>query len=596
MDQRNLILAIVLSLAILLGFQFLVVEPQIRQEAEQTAQQRTEQQQAAPTGEVPAPPAGGVAEVPRPAGTGELPTAVPQAGLDRETALGQSQRVAIESPTLIGSISLSDGRIDDLTLIRYRESIEEDSEQIVLLSPEGSEKPYFAKFGWMDPETAVPVTPVDAAWQADGNLLAPGQPVTLSWENGQGLRFKRRYELDENYMFTVTQRVTNNGTAPVSLASYGLISRTGTPVILGFYILHEGLIGVFNGVLEEEDYDTVKDDGLLQYETTGGWIGITDKYWLVALAPDQEKTVNANFHHAPSGEQDKYLASFNYAGLTLRPGASGEATSQLFAGAKVASLLDDYSDDLGIELFDRAIDFGWFWYLTKPLFKALDFFAKAIGNFGLAILALTICVKLVFFPLANKSYRSMAKMRKLQPEMLELRERFKEDKQRLNQEMMGLYKREGANPMSGCLPIVVQIPVFFALYKVMFVTIEMRHAPFFGWIQDLSAPDPTSFINAFGLLPFAVPALGPLEVISLGVWPIVMGLTMFAQQQLNPQPPDPVQAKIFLFMPIIFTFLLAQFPAGLVIYWTWNNVLSILQQYVIMRRAGVPIGRKVQKT
>jgi YidC/Oxa1 family membrane protein insertase len=596
MEQRNLILAIVLSLAILLGFQFLIVEPQIRQDAAQKAQQQTGQQQAAPTGDAPTPPAGGVAEVPRPAGTTELPTAVPQAGLDREKALEQSPRVTIESPTLKGSLSLSDGRIDDLTLIRYRESIDEASDQIVLLSPEGSEKPYFAKFGWMDPDTAVPVTPVDAAWQADGDVLAPGRPVTLTWENGQGLHFERRYELDENYMFTVTQRVANNGTAPVSLAPYGLISRTGTPYVLGFYILHEGLLGVFNDALDEQDYDTVKEEGLLQYETTGGWLGITDKYWLVALAPEQEKTVRANFHHAQSGEQDKYLASYNYAGLTLRPGASGESTSRLFAGAKVATLLDDYRDNLGIKLFDRAIDFGWFYWLTKPLFYALDFFAKTIGNFGLAILALTICVKLVFFPLANKSYRSMAKMRKLQPEMLELRERFKEDKQRLNQEMMGLYKREGANPMSGCLPIVVQIPVFFALYKVMFVTIEMRHAPFFGWIQDLSAPDPTSFINAFGLLPFMVPELGPLQIINLGVWPIVMGLTMFAQQQLNPQPPDPVQAKIFLFMPIIFTFLLAQFPAGLVIYWTWNNVLSILQQYVIMRRAGVPIGRKAKQT
>jgi YidC/Oxa1 family membrane protein insertase len=510
----------------------------------------------------------------------------------REDVLGEGGRISIESSKLKGSISLQGGQIDDLVLTQYRETLEPGSPNIVLLLPNGVAQPYYANFGWTGGPEGTAVPSPETVWQANHNTLSPGNPVTLTWDNGEGLRFERLIELDENYMFTVTQRVVNNGEAPVTLSPYGLVSRTGTPDILGFYILHEGLLGVLDETLEEIDYDELVEDGPEQFTSTGGWLGITDKYWLVALVPDQERTINAEFHYTGSGGQDKYQTDYIYQAVSIVPGASVQVTSRLFAGAKVVEILDTYRDDLGIPLFDRAVDFGWFYFLTKPFFHALHYFAGLLGNFGLAILLRTVLVKIAFFPLANKSYRAMAQMRKLQPNMLEMRERFGDDKQRLNQEMMALYKREGVNPMSGCLPVVIQIPVFFALYKVLFVSIEMRQAPFYGWIEDLSARDPTSVMNGFGLLPWDVPELGALSILNLGVWPIVMGLSMMLQHRLNPQPTDPMQAKIFMFMPIFFTFLLAQFPAGLVIYWTWNNLLSIIQQMVIMKRAGVPIGRQ----
>ncbi|MFQ5468245.1 MAG: membrane protein insertase YidC, partial [Kiloniellaceae bacterium] len=569
MDQRNLILAIVLSVAILLGFQLLIAPSdveQARQQAQTTGEQAPGQ----------APPSPGATNVPAPPTDITAPGNGEPGAQARADVLAKTPRVLIETPTLRGSISLVGARIDDLTLTRYRKTLDPESDEIVLLSPNGSEHPYFADFGWTSAHRDVPVPDATSLWRADRDVLAPDQPVTLSWDNGQGLRFETRLEIDSQYLFTVTQRVINGSDKAAALLPYGLISRTGTPKTLGYYILHEGLLGVLGGTLKEVDYKDLKDDGTVQLPSTGGWLGITDKYWLVALVPDQELPVNARFLYDAQAGVDKYQADFLYGDMTVESGAVVERTSRLFAGAKVVNLLDSYRDNLGIARFDLAIDFGWFYFLTKPLFYALHYIAGVIGNFGVAILILTVGIKLVFFPLANKSYTAMAKMRKLQPEMVRLREQFKDDKQRLNQEMMGLYRKEGANPMSGCLPIVVQIPVFFSLYKVLFVTIEMRHAPFFGWIQDLSAPDPTSIFNGFGLLPWAVPSLGPLDVVHLGVWPLVMGLTMFMQQRLNPQPPDPVQAKIFMFMPIIFTFLLARFPAGLVIYWTWNNLLSIL--------------------
>jgi len=598
MDQKNLILAIVLSVAILLGFQLLVGEqnvapppggPEAAQSAGGTTPPSAAPGATVPGATVPGATAPGGIGVPTPGDVPAIP-AVP-AELTRAEAIGKGVRVSIETPTLRGSIALRGARVDDLTLTNYHETIEPESKEIVLLSPNGAENPYFADFGWTGAGTDTALPNGETLWQADNDVLTPDQPVTLSWDNGAGLRFETLYKIDENYLFTVTQRVFNNSGNTVTLLPYGLISRTGTPDILGFYILHEGLLGVFDDVLKEVDYSDLSKDGPIQIGTTGGWLGITDKYWLVALVPDQKRAINARFLYDGRSGVDKYQTDFLYAGIALQPGAANEVTSHLFAGAKKVLLLDQYKEDFGFAQFDLAVDFGWFYFLTKPLFYALHYLAEKIGNFGIAILILTIGVKSIFFPLANKSYRSMAKMRKLQPEMVKLRERFGEDKQRLNQEMMALYKKEGANPLSGCLPIVVQIPVFFALYKVMFVTIEMRHAPFFGWIQDLSAPDPTSILNGFGILPWDVPALGMLNAISIGVWPLLMGISMFLQQRLNPQPPDPIQAKIFLFMPIIFTFLLARFPAGLVIYWTWNNLLSITQQYVIMRRLGVRIGR-----
>ena len=596
-DQKNLFLAIVLSLAILLGFQFVFPpEPplEVPQSSEQTAGQSTGQAGTAPTA---APGSGTDSLIPTIPGAPVIPGVT--AAQSRGELLAATPRVLIETPKLKGSISLTGGRLDDLVLTELRETLEEGSPNIVLLSPFGTATPYYAEFGWSGGDESITKPDATTVWSADQTSLTPQQPVTLSWENGQGLRFEKTFEVDENYMFTVRQRVVNNSEQTVSLLPYGLINRTGTPEILGFYILHEGLVGVLNENLQEIDYDEVMEAerGVISESTTGGWLGITDKYWGTALVPDQSVAVDTRFSGQSAGGIDRYQADYLYKeGLVAAPGSSVETTNSLFAGAKVVTQIDAYEESLGVKYFDKIVDFGWFYYITKPLFYALHWLNEKIGNFGVAILILTVFIKLAFFPLANKSYRAMAKMRKLQPEMLELRERFGDDKQRLNQEMMGLYKREGANPMSGCLPILVQIPVFFALYKVMFVTIEMRQAPFFGWIKDLSAPDPTSILNGFGLLPWDVPELGVMNVINLGVWPLIMGITMFLQQRLNPQPPDPVQAKIFLFMPIMFTFLLATFPAGLVIYWAWNNTLSIIQQAVIMKRAGVPIGNTPAKT
>lgn len=591
MDQRNLVLAIVLSLGILITYEVFIGAPQREALLEQSQEAGLDETGRSTDAEIPTPPSGETTPGAAPSEQGAAPGA-----LSRAAALEEEPRIAIDSGTLAGSISLQGGRFDDLVLKQYRETIEPNSPLIKLLLPVGTARPYYANFGWSAAPGGPPVPNTDSLWQADAETLSPDSPVTLTWDNGQGLRFERRVSLDQNYMFTVTQRVVNSGEADVQISPYGLISRTGTPEVLGFYILHEGLLGVFNNTLEEIDYSDLADDGPEQFDSTGGWLGITDKYWLAALVPDQAQQIQARFLHTSPNAQDKYQADYLYSTVTVPAGGEVEVTSRLFAGAKEARLLDAYRDDLGIPRFDRAVDFGWFYFLTKPFFYALHYFAELLGNFGLSILLLTVLIKLAFFPLANKSYKAMAKMRKLQPEMLELRERYGDDKQKLNQEMMALYKREGANPVSGCLPVVIQIPVFFALYKVLFVTIEMRQAPFYGWIHDLSARDPTTILNGFGLFPWEVPDLGFLNILNLGVWPLLMGLSMVMQHRLNPQPADPVQAKIFLFMPIIFTFLLAQFPAGLVIYWTWNNLLSILQQAVIMKRAGVPIGRQPKKT
>jgi YidC/Oxa1 family membrane protein insertase len=586
MDQRNLVLAIVLSLIIILGFQFFFAPPPVP--IDESAQ-----------GEIAETPRPDGIDVPSPPGGERAPDGEEALAVARAEVLETTPRVPIASPTLSGSISLIGGRIDDIALIQYRETLDPKSPNIVLLRPPGAPRPYYADYGWTTTDSNVALPDSKTRWESTDRSLGPGKPVTLTWDNGQGLIFRRTFALDENFMFTVTQQVKNNGDRPVELSPYGLISRTGTPDILGFYILHEGLIGVFDEQLKEVDYDDLKsdrkDERVQKQSTTGGWIGVSDKYWLVALVPDQKIPVDTRFVYSERNGQDKYQTDYLYPPMKIAAGAQTTVTNRLFAGAKKFLPLKAYEDELGIERLIWAIDWGWFWFLTIPLFYGLVWLAEWSGNFGVAILLLTVGVKIVFFPLANKSYASMAKMKKLGPKLTELRERFGDDKQRLNQEMMGLYKKEGANPMAGCLPILLQIPVFFALYKVMFVTIEMRHAPFFGWIHDLSAQDPTSILNLFGLMPWGVPELGTLNILNLGIWPILMGVSMFLQQRLNPQPTDPTQAKIFLFMPFVFTFLLAQFPAGLVIYWTWNNALSILQQAIIMKRLGIPLGREPAK-
>jgi YidC/Oxa1 family membrane protein insertase len=489
----------------------------------------------------------------------------------------------VSTPTISGSISLSGARIDDVVLTQYRETPEPDSGNIRLLEPTNYTKPYYAEFGWVTgPEAGIDLPGAETVWTADRPELTPSTPVTLSWTNPQGLVFTRTIAVDDAYLFTVTDTVANPGSNEHALFPYGLISRGGMPEIIEFFILHEGPLGVFDETLTEVDYEDLQEEGGQEVASVGGWIGITDKYWLAALVPGQEASWNYNFRHAIRNQDDRFQVDYLGDAMVLPAGGEITSTSHFFAGAKELSILDRYEAELNVASFDLAIDFGWFYFLTKPFFLALTWMNGIIGNFGLAILALTVVIKLVFFPLANKSYESMAKMKELTPKLQEMREKYGEDRQRLNEEMMALYKREKVNPAAGCLPILIQIPVFFALYKVLFVNIEMRHAPFYGWIQDLSGPDPTSLFNLFGLIPWEPPLF-----LMIGAWPVIMGATMFLQQKLNPQPTDPVQAKVFLFLPFLFTFLLAQFAAGLVIYWTWNNLLSILQQWVIMRRMGV---------
>ena len=579
-DQKNMLIAIAISLAILLGFQFFYEFPKLEKERERQAQIAAQDKSQLPTPSSQA----NDATVQAPGGSVSAPGVKSEVltAQKRAEALKSAPRVGIESPTLVGSISLVGARLDDLVLKQYGQTVEVNSERIHLLHPSGAPESYFAEFGWVGGSDSPNLPGPTTIWSSDGQQLTPGQPVTLSWDNGAGLKFERTYSLDEGYMVTVTQKVINTGETPTALFPYGLIARSGTPDTLGFYILHEGPLGVFDGTLREYDYDDVQDTKKIEVTSNGGWIGITDKYWLAALVPDQAENFTYRFVHSIENKDDRYQVDYIGQSSSLAAGASIEITNRLFAGAKEVKLLDSYSEKFGIQNFDLAVDFGWFYFLTKPFFYAISWLNSYLGNFGLAILAFTVLVKAVFYPLANKSYRSMAKMRDLTPKLMTLREQYGDDKMRLNQEMMAIYKKEKVNPASGCLPILLQIPVFFALYKVLFVNIEMRHAPFYGWIKDLSVADPTSIFNAFGLIPWTPP-----DFLMIGIWPILMGLTMWLQQRLNPQPTDPVQAKVFMFLPLFFTFLLGTFPAGLVIYWTWNNLLSIAQQRLIMYRMGV---------
>jgi len=587
MDQKNLLLAIVLSVAILIGFQYFfeTIRPKPAPTPPgqtQTGQAQTGQSQTAPA-QAPAKPGS--------ATTAAVPSdAAPVGHETREEAIAEKPRVRINTPRLHGSIALTGGRLDDLTLANYHETVDPKSPEVVLLWPKGTKEPYFADFGWVagNPGEKVNLPGPDTVWSAAPDQpLTPTHPVALTWDNGEGLVFTRTISVDENYMFTVQDEVRNTGSTPVNLRPYALISRTGTPHVGGYYILHEGLIGLLANSLQEVTYASIESGKPMDFSSTGGWLGFTDKYWLTTLIPPQDAAIKAQFRHTVEGGVARYQTDFTEQPIAVPAGGTAQASTRLFAGAKEVNLLDAYAAG-GIPRFDRAIDFGWFYFLTKPIFLTLQFFYGLLGNFGLAILLLTLLVKIAFFPLANKSYSAMSKMKLLQPEMQKVRERFPDDKARQQQEMMALYKKVGANPMAGCLPIVIQIPVFFSLYKVLFVTIEMRHAPFFGWIHDLSAPDPTSFVNLFGLLPFQAHGLIPFapDVFMIGAWPLLMGVTMFLQQKLNPQPVDPVQARMFMLLPVVFTYMLSAFPAGLVIYWAWNNLLSIAQQWLIMHRAG----------
>ncbi|MEG9861567.1 MAG: membrane protein insertase YidC [Parvularculales bacterium] len=577
-DSRNFIVAAVLCMLVLVGWQYFVAGPQMeaeraRQEAVQAQRDSDESKEA---DRVPQ-----VSDVtPR---TGPIGTP----GVTRAEVLSAGgQRLKIITPDIQGSIALKGGRFDDLTLNRYRETVAPTSPDIVLLSPGGVHHTYFAEFGWTAAETARSNLPgPETIWSVSSDAaLTPETPVTLSWDNGKGLLFKRIIMVDEHYMFTIKQSVENNTGGEVTLFPYGRISRHGAPPTTGFWILHEGLIGVFDGAgLQEIDYDDLHDTSPQSHRSMGGWLGITDKYWSAVLVPEQTASFRGSFT-GPVNNDNIYQADYLRDAVTIRSNNTAIVTNYLFAGAKEVSVIDEYETRLGILNFDLLIDWGWFYFLTKPLFQALDFLYRLAGNFGIAILLVTIAIKLVFFPLANRSYVAMSRMKKLQPEMMRLREVYQDDKMQQQQKLMELYRKEKVNPAAGCLPILIQIPVFFALYKVLFVTIEMRHAPFFGWVHDLSAPDPTTIFNLFGLIPWTPPGF-----LIIGVWPLIMGVTMMIQMKMNPAPPDPIQQKIFTWMPVFFVFLLASFPAGLVIYWAWNNLLSIIQQGVIMRRQGVPI-------
>jgi YidC/Oxa1 family membrane protein insertase len=574
-NQRNLIIAIAFSVVVITLYPFIYSYFAPPTPVEEAAT-------ASPGAESDAPVAPGTGEE-----AVEAAQTQPAEIRARDEVLADVPRVPIDTARVAGSVSLVGGRIDDLVLRDYRESVEPNSPNIILLSPQGSESAYYGEFGWVASGEGTALPTADTVWQSDGTTLTADQPLTLTWDNGAGLVFTRTVAIDENYLFTVTQSVTNNGTEPVTLYPYGLIARQGTPVTSGFFILHEGLIGVLDGSLKEIDYDDLQDDGDVTLDSQGGWLGFTDKYWLTALVPSQSQNVAASFKHIVRDENDRYQTDFRGDAVTIAPGETQSSENFFFAGAKEVRLLDKYEEEKGFPLFDRGVDWGWFYFLTKPIFYTLDFIYKYVGNFGIAILLLTVLVKALFYPLANKSYRAMSKMKALTPQMKNIREQYKDDKLRQQQEMMALYKREKVNPASGCLPILIQIPVFFALYKVLFVTIEMRHAPFFGWIKDLSAPDPTTWLNAFGLIPWDVPDLGFFNIVSIGVWPLIMGVTMWMQQKLNPTPPDPTQARIMMMLPFVFTFMLGHFAAGLVIYWAWNNTLSIGQQRLIMWRMGV---------
>jgi YidC/Oxa1 family membrane protein insertase len=473
-------------------------------------------------------------------------------------------------------------------LVKYRETVDPKSPPVPVLSPVGGEHPYYAEFGWSPADPSIKVPGPDTVWTASATTVAPGKPVRLTWDNGQGLIFALDISLDEFFMFDVKQSVENKTDKPVTLYPWSLVVRYGEPKAEGIYILHEGPYGVFNGGLKEFSYSDFKDNKQQKISTTGGWVGITDKYWMATLVPDQKQKVDVTLKQTGSGNELKYQIDYIAPGQAIAPGTSATTDAKLFAGAKIVRIISDYETKYGIDKFDLTIDWGWFWFFTKPLFWLLEWLYVQLGNFGLSILILTVIVKAVFFPLANKSYAAMSKMKALQPEMEKLKERYGEDRQRMNQELMQLYRREKVNPAAGCLPIVVQIPVFFALYKVLYTTIEMRHQPFYGWIKDLSAPDPLTILTGFGLFHWQVPEF--LHFFNIGIWPLIMGVTMYLQQKLNPAPTDPVQARVFQFLPILFTFMLAPFAAGLVIYWAWSNTLSIAQQYTIMRRHGTPIG------
>ena len=588
-NNSNFLMAVVLSLGVLLGWQFFVVEPRLAEErarqlaaAEEIAAFAENQGTgASPESELRAPDISGAPTV---AGTAPAPSTKPA----NNDAFADSPRLKIETEQLSGSIALMGARFDDLILADYAESLAADAPRQRILQAENEFGHWQVHHGWVGGEGANVTLPGPTSlWRVvDGTVLTPTSPVTIAHTTPEGVEFRQRIEVDNNFMFTITHSARNNTNASLTLYPFAQISRTGRPQTSNLFILHEGAIGFFGEEgLNELDYDDLIDERVVSKQAATGWLGITDKYWATAIIPPQDVSFSARFTGDSANDRagEVFRGDYLLAGRAIAAGDETVLVTRVFAGAKLVDLVDGYADE-GVTRFDLLIDWGWFYFLTKPMFRALQFFYDLVGNYGVSILIVTVLIKAVFFPLASRSYETMAKMKKLQPRMLQIREQYKDDRQAQQQELMKIYREEKLNPLAGCLPILLQIPVFFALYKVLFVTIDMRHQPFFGWITDLSAPDPTSLFNLFGLIPWDPPSF-----LMLGVWPVLMGVTMFIQMQMNPPPPDPIQARMFQILPIFFTFILAGFPAGLVIYWAWNNFLSILQQGLIMRRNDVEI-------
>ena len=554
MDTKNVIAAISLSAAVIILYS-LFFAPSPNQKLIENNQKKTEKVSDAPN----------------------IEQSEKIERISRDEALNESKRFKFENDSIKGSVSLKGSIIDDLTFKKYKIKLNEPN-PIVLLNPKKTNDGYYLETGWVTNNKNIEMPNSNTLWVISGNSnLAPNNPVTIEWVNKQNITFKKKFSIDNQYLFTIDQSVKNNTENSYSLYPYGQVVRNKSPETQNFFILHEGLVGVFDDQLVEKDYDDIEDK---KYSITSksGWLGITDKYWITTLIPSKNQDFRADFEY-----KNKFKANYIATNpLELTPQSEKSSSTKLIIAAKEVSIIDGYSESLEIDKFDLVIDWGWFYFLVKPLFFVVDYFFKISGNFGIAIILITICIRLAFFPLANYSFRSMAKMKVLQPEMTRLKELHKDDKMKLQQEMMALYKKEKINPVSGCLPILIQIPFFFAIYKMLFVTIEMRHQPFFGWIKDLSERDPTSLFNLFGLIPWDPPSF-----LIIGAWPCLMGFSMYLQQKLNPAPPDPIQAKIFMFFPIFLTVILAPFPSGLVVYWTINNILTMAQQYVIMKRTTV---------
>ena len=574
-NDKNLFLAMGLSLVVILGWMYFF-PPTIPEPVAETAEStQTDSVAAAPIITTPA--------------------LTPQEA--RDTALTRTTRIPIRTARLAGSVALIGARIDDLRLLDYNVRLNDNSEKITLFSPEGAPDAYYAIHGWA-PAFGLDYDDVPTAktpWQVEsGTELSVQSPLNLIWDNGKGIIFRRQITIDADYLFTITQSVENNTNSPFALAPYGIIARKGEPDTVGFYILHEGVVRASDGVIEEIDYNDMPDQDLDTVESahiskidvaSQGWIGFTDKYWMSTLIPAPGQSFTSVSKYSP--RSDIYQTDMRLPVMEIPAGERAEVATTLFAGAKKYEIIRSYQDT-GVEQFVDSIDWGWFFFLTKPIFLILNFFNGWLGNMGFAIIGLTLFIKTLLFPLAYKSYVSLARMKDLQPEMQKLRDKHGEDRAAMQQELIKLYKAKKVNPAAGCLPILLQIPIFFSLYKVIFVTIEMYHAPFIGWVQDLSAPDPTSFINLFGLMPWGVPSPSSfLVILSIGVYPILMGVTMWLQQKLNPAPTDKTQAQIFAWLPWVFMFMLGQFAAGLILYWVANNTITFIQQYSIMRSQGV---------